>query len=187
MKTIILIVTALFITSAITAQDTTRVPLSKEELKKKRKEEKAAKFEAEYQQTKAIINSKCFVLEANFLSNQRGNRSFVNSLLNFIAIDTTSVTIQVGSNRGIGYNGVGGITTTGKILDWKLTTNEKSKSTYIRMSVMTSLGNYDISMDISADGNAYATLTGITYGQLNFDGKIVPKNESVVYKGTTTY
>jgi hypothetical protein len=187
MKTLLSFVTALMIISALPAQDTTIVHLSKEELKKKRKEEKAAAKEAEYQSTKAIIDSRYFILEADFLSNQRGNRRFVNSSINFIMIDSLTATVQIGSNYGIGYNGVGGITAEGNIVKWIVEFNDISKSILIKMSMISSLGIYDIFFNISSSGNTTATLSTLRYGRLIFEGKIKPAMESTIYKGSATY
>jgi hypothetical protein len=187
MKKIMSLVFALVIIGVIQAQDTISVQGNKDEIKKKRKEEKAAIRESEFQQTKAIVDSRSFVLEADFLANQRGRRTFVNQLLNFIMIDSLHAVVQIGSNRGLGYNGVGGVTADGKITKWDAQINDKTKSVSIRMSFISIIGIYDIFMNIGYSGDATATLSGLSYGQLTFEGQILPKQESAVFKGNTTY
>jgi hypothetical protein len=127
------------------------------------------------------------VLEAHFLGNKYGERIPVTSNLNFIIVDSTDAVIQVGSPYGIGYNGVGGITTDGHITRWDLTKNDKKNNFYLRMNVLTNLGAYDISMSINADGYATATISGTRSGHLIYTGNIQPSETSRVYQGYTTY
>jgi hypothetical protein len=134
-----------------------------------------------------MIENRNFVLEANYLGNQRGNRIVVNSTFNFIRVDSIKAVIQVGSDTRLGYNGVGGITTEGEITGWKLDKNFKKKSFYLSMSVITNLGIYDIRMDVDASGNATAYLSGLQRGQLIYEGNLVPIEESRVYKGHPSY
>lgn len=161
-------------------KDTTNKTLSKADLKK-------IELEKDYDSTLQLLADRNFVLEANFLSNLYGRRIYVNSNLNFIRVDSSYAVIQIGSNNGIGFNGVGGVTAEGNITRWKLITNEKNKTFYLSISVMTSIGIYDIDMNINADGSAVANLTGLQHGRLTYEGELVPGQESRVYKGSTTY
>lgn len=160
---------------------------SREHEKELKKEAKKVKIQEDYMRTGHLLDSMRFVLEANYLNNQRGNRVFVPSTLNFIKIDSTKAIIQIGSNTGMGYNGVGGVTAEGSISRWKLVRNEKHKSFDISFNVMTNIGSYDIFMSVSASGNASATLSGITYGRLEYEGYVVPLKKSRIFKGSNTY
>jgi hypothetical protein len=160
---------------------------SKEHAKELKKEAKLVKLQQDYMNTGHLLDSMRFVLEANYLDNMRGNRVFVPSSLNFIKIDSTKAVIQIGSNAGMGSNGVGGVTAEGSITKWKLNRNEKRKSFNIAMNIMTNIGAYDIFMDISASGNASATLSGIRYGRLMYEGNIVSLKKSRIFKGTNSY
>ncbi len=155
--------------------------------KQERKEEKKVQIRKEYEVTQQILNSKQFVLEANWLGNQYGERIPVTSNINFIIVDSTNAVVQVGSNSGLGYNGVGGITADGPVTDWELASNERKNSFHLKMNVMTNLGIYDITMNITADGYATATLRGLRRGQLIYSGIIVPIQESFVYQGNSSY
>lgn len=155
--------------------------------REERKQSKKEKIERQYKATKHILENKEFVLEANFLGNRYGQRINVTSTLNFILVDSTNAVIQIGSQTGAGYNGVGGITTEGQVTEYELTKNDKKNNFSLTMNVMTNIGIYDIFMNISADGHASARLSGLRGGQLTYTGRIVPENESYVYQGTTSY
>lgn len=155
--------------------------------KETRKQEKKEQIQREYQITKSVLESKQFVLEARWLGNQYGERIPVTSNINFIMVDSSRAVIQVGSNSGLGSNGVGGITTDGQLTSWELNSNDKKNSFNLRMNITTNLGMYDVLMNISADGNATATLKGLRRGQLVYTGSIVPMADSYVYQGSKSY
>ena len=185
MKTLVVTIIAMFLAASISGQEIKKDTLSRKQARQIKKQQRDAELKIQYDSISQVIDSRQFVLEANFLSNNTGRRVFVLSNLNFIKIDTTYSVIQIGSNRGLGYNGVGGITAEGRITGWKLEKNDKKKSIYISMNVMTNIGIYDVFMDISADGNAIATVSGLRAGRLQYDGKIVPLDESSIYTGHT--
>lgn len=126
-----------------------------------------------------------FVLEANFIT-YKCNRKNVNSTLNFLMVNSTNSVIQIESGYSLGYNGVGGSTAKGTITSYKLSKDDKRKSCTLRMRVSAIDETYDISFDVSASGSASAWVL-LKYGQLLYDGVIVPLNESKIYKGHTWY
>ena len=97
-----------------------------------KKEKRNADLEKDFQQTKAMLENKDFVLEADYLQDRYGNRVLVNSTINFVAVDSTEATIQIGSNFRIGPNGVGGVTAQGNINKWELTEDTKHKAFTLR-------------------------------------------------------
>jgi hypothetical protein len=185
MKTLLVLLIAMFFVTGISGQDVKKDTLTRKQARLIKKQKREAELKIQYDSISQIIDSRQFVLEADFLSNLRGRRIHVLSTLNFIKIDTTYSVIQIGSDRGIGYNGVGGVTAEGQITGWKLEKNDKHKSIYITLNVMTNIGIYDVFMDVSADGDAVATVSGLRAGRLEYYGKIVPLDESSVYKGHT--
>lgn len=157
--------------------------LSREEKIAQRKTEE----EVQAKMVDWMVNSRQFVLEAHTLSNRRGDRMNVSSRINFIAVDSNKITIQLASVSGIGgSNGMGGVTTDGRISKYDLTKFGKSGSGYsIRIQAMTSLGSYDLIFTISRLGNADAALSGATTGgRLEYHGYLVPKMISKVFKGS---
>lgn len=148
-----------------------------------KREKRKAKEEQQYQLVKELLINKSFVLEANSLMDRYGNRAIVSSGINFVSVDSTEAFIQIGSINNIGPNGVGGVTAKGRISDWKIDENKKNNSFYIHMNVLSAIGIYDVSFSISPSGKATAQLTGLSSGQLTFDGNIVPWEKSTVYIG----
>ena len=127
-----------------------------------------------------------FVLEAHSLKDKRGNTVNVSSNINFIASDSISGVIQVGSNNYIGSNGVGGTTVEGSIADYKYTVHEKSGSYNVSYYLRTSVGSYDVRLTIYPDGRADAAVRSTTWGdQLRYSGFVVPPALSKVYKGSS--
>jgi len=186
MRTAIIIMLVLMLSPAVFGQteealdSKTQKELQKEERKKQREAEKAEQAAL----VDMMVNTRRFVLEADYLSNQYGTRAVVNSTLNFIIVDTIRGTIQTASMSGVGGpNMMGGITADGNITQYELTKSSKNRGYSIRMMIMTSVGMYDIFFTISPDGNATATLGGNWGGKLNFHGNLVPLGVSRIYKG----
>jgi hypothetical protein len=154
----------------------------KEDNKMSRKEKRAAESEQLYLKNKQIIEERAFVLESDFLQDRYGYRIPVTRNINFIMVDGDQAIIQIGSNVGLGPNGVGGVTAKGRITKWELQENEKKKTFNVRMNVLTSIGMYDVSLSL---GNHHSTarLTGLRPGNLTFDGDLVALEESRVFEG----
>lgn len=179
MKTIAIIIAALFITTGLSAQENMQNPDAG------KKEQRDVLRSKQFDATSALISSKRFTLEADNLSNQYGYRWFVTPNLNFIIVDSAESVIQTGRNVGIGYNGVGGITAKGKIGSWKVRTNEKKKNATVEMNVSTNIGFFSIVMNVSASGKATATVSGNWPGRLIYEGHLVPLDESYAYQGSS--
>ena len=139
--------------------------------------------ELQFDSTGKLIKSRKFVLEAEYLRNDMNTPQRINSQLNFIAVDSFNAVLQVGTIQRFGSNGVGGVTAHGKISNWKVEKNEKSKSYDLFMTIVASTGVYDVNISVDYTGRASATLTRLTAGKLTFEGPIVPIKESSVFKG----
>jgi hypothetical protein len=163
--------------------------LSKKEQKKLekelRKEQKAEEAAQQAIVVSAMVEYKRFVLEANQLRDKRGNSLNVSSNINFIAADSLTGVIQVGSNTYIGRNGVGGVTVEGDIADYKYTQHKKSGSYNISYYLRTPIGSYDVRITAYPDGRANADVSSTMWGdKLTYSGYLVPPGISRVYKGT---
>lgn len=150
--------------------------------------EKRAEEEENRKMTKRMVHNQQFVLEADFIAGRTGSRYPVNSTLNFILLDSSDAVIQIGSNSGIGYNGVGGITIEGHVTKYELIEkqNKRGTSYSITMYVMSSLGTYDIQLWVSQSGNADAIIRGNFSGSVTYSGRLVPLEQSRIYKGMST-
>ena len=153
------------------------------ELKNEQKAEEAAQ---KAKIVEVMVHFQRFVLEANTLRDKRGNSIQVSSNLNFIASDSISGVIQVGSNTYIGSNGVGGITVEGSMSDYKYSFNEKNGAYNITYYLQTPVGSYDVRMTAYSDGRANADVSSTTWGdKLRYSGFLVPPAMSRVYKGSS--
>jgi hypothetical protein len=159
------------------------VKLSRQE----RKEVEKAQMQANFIIMDSLFRAKSFVLEADYLMDRYGSTVPVPSNLNFVRVKSTSGILQTGSNSGYGYNGVGGVTAEGGLGSWKVYKDEKHLNYRLQFTLMTNLGIYDVSMIVSADNNATATITGLSSGKLSWKGHLATVDNSRVFKGFTTY
>lgn len=183
-RVIIIAFTALLTLPAFTQE------LSKKEQRKLEKElKKEQKAEEEAQKAEIVnvmVHYQRFVLEAHTLKDKRGNSVNVQSNINFIASDSITGVIQVGSNSYIGRNGVGGVTVEGSISEYKYTVHEKSGSYNVSYYLRTPVGSYDVRLTVYPDGRADADVSATTWGdKLRYSGFVVPPAMSRVYKGSS--
>jgi hypothetical protein len=183
MKRFIILAMTLLIITGVVAQQAGNSKELKKEASQKKKDEKNAKIDSAYRMMDMILSSKRFVLEAHRLSNNRGAQVFVTPNLNFISLDSLHAIIQVGSNAGVGGNGVGGITVDGKLTNWRYSKNDKKKNFDVFMTVQSNIGVYDVTMAIDYSGIADASITGIRSGDITFTGNILPRGNSSIFKG----
>ena len=155
--------------------------------KEKKKIERKAEIDKMYARTANLLDNMQFVLEAQYLNNQRGSRVIVPTSLNFIKVDSSDVVLQIGRNTGMGSNGVGGTTAEGRISRYEVTKNEKKKTFDVVMNVLTNIGSYDVFMNVTSDGRARATISGIYPGKLTYEGDIVSLDDTRTYQGRTLY
>jgi len=166
----------LFISVYSNSQD---VKLSREE----KKEAKRDKEFYSFQVIDSMLKNKNFVLEADYLENQYGYRTPVLSSVNFIMVDSLRAVLQTGSNSLYGSNGVGGTTAEGSLSSMKITKDIKNLSFFLRFTVNSEIGVYDVSMTIDKNKQARATISGLTPGKLIYVGRIQTIYNSGVYKG----
>jgi hypothetical protein len=107
-------------------------------------------------------------------------------MLNFIRVDGPKGVLQTGSDTRQGYNGVGGVTAEGSIVDYRIANDFKNLSTTVTFNLVSTLGSFDIILTVSADNNAKATISGSTSGRLTWDGHLVTLNSSRIFKGYNT-
>jgi hypothetical protein len=183
MKTLIFKMESLFLTIGLLLIS---LNSNSQDFKLSKQDKKEAKRDKQYhnfQVLDTILQNRSFVLEADWLENQYGNKVPVLSQLNFIMVDSTNAVLQTGSNSYMGSNGVGGATAEGNITGLKFEKNMKTLSFSLRFSISSTIGMYDIFMTIGCDGNARATISALTRGKLIYDGRIETLYNSRVYKG----
>ena len=116
--------------------------LSRQDLKEVKKGQLAANFVV----LDSMLNSRSFVLQANILENKYGDMVNVVPNLNFIQVTGSTGVLQTGSVSGTGFNGVGGVTAEGKLSSWSISKNTKRMTLNVQFSLITNVGNYDVSM-----------------------------------------
>ena len=188
MKKILLVVLALLVGLPGFAQEQ---ELTKKEQRQLQKQLKKEQQEEQARQQAALISLmveyRRFVLEADRLRDKRGNTVNVPSNLNFVASDSITGVIQIGSHQYVGSNGVGGITVEGTITNYQFSRHEKSGTYTVSYNIRSSTGHYDIQMSVFPDGRADATVSSNWPGRVNYSGYLVPPAQSRVWKGTTRY
>ena len=186
MKTLRLNILSLFLITGLflTVQNTysQNVKLDRHE----RKAVKEAQRSANFYVLDSLLNARSFVLVADYLKNQYGDMMPVSSMINFIRITGPTAVIQTGSNFSRGYNGVGGVTAEGNIGNWEVFKDAKRFTHRIRFSIISNIGHYDVSMIVSSDNRASATVTGMWRGRLTWDGHLETAGNSRVFKGQNT-
>jgi len=165
--------------------------LSRKEQRKLQKQLKKEQQQEELAQKAALVQlmveHHAFVLEADRLTDKRGNMANVPAMLNFVAADSVSGVIQIGSNAYVGMNGVGGITVEGTLANYEYSRNEKNGTYMVSYNVRSSVGNYDVRMTVFPDARAQATISSNWPGRVNYSGRLVPPAASRVWKGTTRF
>ncbi len=185
MRKLVIFMALIFIVAFIQAQENHKDTLSGKEVRNRKKAEQEKKLQQQFDTIYKVLLSRSFVLEADFVERKTGLRFRVNRALNFVMVDSSEASIQVGADNRLGFNGAGGVTDKGKISGYELTLNKKNKSFFLKMAVRSSLSAHlDILVDIDAYGMANALVSGGIFGQyFRFDGRMVPMNKSGVYRG----
>lgn len=155
--------------------------------RQEKKEARKAAMVSNFDTLNKMLETKSLVLEADYLQSKYGDVVPVSSDLNFISIVSGNGVLQTGSAWRQGYNGVGGVTAEGIVGSWDVTKNLKKLSYLLKFSMMTNIGIYDITMNISADTRATAVITGLAPGKIIYQGYIKSPNNSRVYKGRSAY
>lgn len=137
----------------------------------------------------SLIRQHNFVIKADYLGDQIGNRIVVDQKVNFIYVDSSNIVIQYGSINSVslGYNGLGGVTTEGNITKFEVSKTGRNNDAYfIEITAVTTMGIFDIFINVSSNGNATATIGGTGRGKLIYYGDMVPVESSRIYKGSVT-
>lgn len=184
MKKILSTILLLLLCLSIFAQEKEE-KLSRKERRAIHKQEQAELSEQMASILAASIEKQNWVLEANTLAGKKGATVNVNSTLNFIAIEGEEAFVQLGSNSGLGRNGVGGVSVRGNVSKYEVSKNDKKGTYFIVVIVSSALGTFDIRIDTNSDGQiANATVQGNSSNRVTYRGILVPLQSSSVYKGT---
>ena len=157
-----------------------------------KQETKEAKRQALIEQKQdmlQLLNNKTWVLKANTVYDRYGNSVPVSSNTNFVATDGDNSVIQLAFPWWVGYNGLGGITFADNVSSYKIYEGKKPTSGMnVHLEVNgTNIGNASVSMQVSPDGYARATVTGNFGLRLTYSGYVVPLEGSGIYQGQSLF
>lgn len=160
--------------------------LSKKEIRKLKKEEKKEEMVNNLAMYAQVAEEKEWVLEAHTIYNKYGSSFQMDPTINFVSISEDEAVIQLGVNGRIGYNGLGGITLEGNVMNYEVM--KEDKSLLIRFIAMGSaMGPVDVIARISPDGFGRLTVSGNWGRRLTFAGYFLPYENSRTYTGTPVY
>jgi hypothetical protein len=185
MKNIMIIMA--FVAIPLFSQAQFNPEIAKEKTKKEIKEEKRRERQKIAEAIKNVMEEKQFVLEADMIFNRYGQSFPVARNINFIMVDSTQATIQLGSANRIGWNGVGGVTIQGNITKYDISMNKRKDNVSLTFFVLSNLGNFDIRLNINSAGNATATVRDNRGGMLRYNGEFQTLGGSSVYVGNRTF
>ncbi len=152
-----------------------------------RKEARKAELTTGYNIIDSLLNARSFVLAADQLQNRIGDLVEVSPAINFIKVVGSTGILQTGSNSRIGSNDVGGTTAEGSVGNWKIFTEPRELTHRLTFSILSQIGNYDVSLYVTADNRATATIKGLGPGELTWIGHLETINNSGVFKGRDTF
>ena len=138
-----------------------------------------------HQSAVAAIEGRQFVLEADKVVFKRGETAYVNANTNFVLMNDDRGTVQVAFNTAFGGpNGIGGVTVDGNVSNIKMKTTKRGD-----VNASFAVQGIGISAQVFVTlnrGSNEATVTitpNFNSNTLTLHGKIVPLEESSVYKG----
>lgn len=158
--------------------------LTPQELRELRKKEQQQLDSANYAKSVEALSAQTWVLEAYTIEGRRGNRYYVNSMLNFVMVEKETATLQLSSPLRAGYSALNSVTVEGRISGYKIETDKKGYVS-VRFMVMGVGINAEIFVTLYPNSNrAEAMISPNTWGRrIAYHGFIVLPEDSAVFKG----
>lgn len=147
--------------------------------------ENQAEENEQLQLVRNLLESRKFILSADYVYEQYEPRKEAYSDINFIKIDSSMAVIQTGAAHKFESNRVGGFTKKGEITQWELNKNTKKNTVELTVHIVAKTGTYDVLFFIHSNGRATANVSGTNSVQLVFDGYLSPLEETAAYEGET--
>jgi len=156
--------------------------------KKARQEKKEAERMEMYKRAmsiKKMLEDRKFVLETEFLQPYDGSPEPVDPSRNFIYVDSAKCAIQLNAVYTLGGSSMYGTIAEGEIKEYIIKgKGEKAIRYTVEFNVSTSTGILDISIIVSADGKATASVrTPSVSGKMIYSGRLVSHSSSIIQKG----
>ena len=155
-------------------------------LKEIQKKLEAERDSAAYANAVKALDSLDFVLEADKLVFKYGDIAFVQSNTNFISLSDDEAVVQVAPYNGGGPNGVGGITLDGRASNIRMRTDKRGTITY-SMNIQGAAISCSVTITLPKGTNLVTAVIEPTFSsnRITLSGKIVPRKESTVFKGSS--
>lgn len=188
MKTIAASLIIMLFAVAAAAQET--APLTKQEKKALKEEQKKQTEALLARNTAEALKSGRYVLKADQLRGRGGSMMSVNPTTNFVAVEGDEAYFQMASWSGIGYNGLGGVTLRGRITSYEMNQGKKHGSYTIVMNTVGNGANLRIVLNVSITGEmASASVTSNRGDRVDMNGILVPwtGTGAQIYKGRESY
>ena len=177
--------------AAIAQTGSNNRPLTKQEIRKAKREAHRKFMEAQdqalFEQGLQALKDQSFVIEVDQLIYPRGMVQYVSPLTNFVYINKGQAVVQIAVNNfAPGQNGLGGVTVEGTPSDITMSTDKKGNIYYnfVAQGVAIS-ATVNIQM---TPGDNRATVTiypNFNSRNLTMTGNIVPYDQSDIFQGQT--
>ncbi len=152
--------------------------------KKNKREQKEQENLEKMQELYELVESRQFVVEANQVFGNAGDVYNVMPSVNYFAVDSSYSTMQLSFIGIIGWNGIGGVTSDGRLDRFELQELVSGKPISLYGSINSrSGGNVQFSMYVYSSGMASVTATGNWGNDITFQGRLFTLADSKVYKG----
>ena len=188
MKSLAISVLIMLFTIAAMAQE--EVPLTKQEKKALRQEEKKQNEAIMVNTTAEALKSGRFVMKADQLRGRGGYMMSVNPTTNFVAVEGEEAYFQMASVSGVGFNGLGGVTLKGKITSFEMNQEKKHGGYTIMINTVGNGGNLTIVIKVNKTGDMATASVSSNHGsRIDMSGVLVPwtGTGAQIYKGRETY
>lgn len=136
-----------------------------------------------------LLQKKYFVFTADFAINDEGVSFITNPELNFVSVMGDTVTFQFGRDNAIGWNGVGGVTTHGTLVNYKFVPGNKKNGMTVNSDARMNgpMQPPHFSLYVSDDGTAQLIIQFGNGETVTLSGRIYSPGNSGVFVGQSLF
>lgn len=191
MKKILLLVLVAFFAlevNTVVAQDKLTKKEQRKLDRKERKEEEKELLKEYKEAYYKIVEDFSFLIEANTVNIDNRRTYNVNNDLTFFKIEGDKFLLQTSDLRKMGYNGLGGITIEGRILDYQVKKGEEGKPITVNAKVMSAvLGHSIVNITILSNGQGMARIQDSRGNDITFRGPTYSLEGMTAFEGQTIF
>jgi len=154
----------------------------------KRKKEKTMEREVSRKYFMQLLNAQYFVFQADYLMGPDGQPLVLSPDINFMSVNGNKVVLQFGFNGIQGWNGLGGFTVHGKLVNYNF--DDSHKNDLLVNSDIQPIGPGlppRIRLNVSDDGSAELTIFPQGGNPVRIYGQIVSHKKANIYMGASLY